>query len=1348
MNKNEDDSKSVTTESVGFSKDITPVKSKVKNRGKKRKRRNSQSSSENDDVLAENSVEVDRSLHATAIKNNLDETSVRKIIKKVVTNDRVLALVKMREEEDSGTEEDRLRPKLTRAKVKELMKVSPKTHATTAWNLENLELTPIKHIPVKTRPEVKALIAQELPEDEDDEEYEPTNDDVPSDDDQGLESCSDIDSQPRTPATPRSLHSSSPKVIKDGPFKVPQDVSTPTRRKLDLEEEATIALRTRSKLSLSSTSIEHIESTFVPPDDIPMPAVDDLWNQFLNECLNPASTSKNEDDDETDPEYNVAADPDAHDEDEESLGNSIIKISKKELNDLVTELFNIIPESTADEDLMADNLASSVLTEHSQTEVNTRWEGKREPTSDDENENRLSISDRITFEKKNYSRVSQGKSETQHKEVPSVKEIAIAPKKDAVIEKKKPVERRVSPRKATTVVRVCVREDEASSSIENAPPLLQENLKPVPRTTELVHIQVNQAKMLPEQITILQQQLRMHVQLATSSYLQLYVHPIHWSYANKYKEYLHVQLATSSYLQLYVHPIHWSYANKYKEYLEAFSKMTESNPKSVVNVCNLQPAIELITTWEKTVSANTPENQEMIKFILSEAERCKRRGFNRNLYVGEFHETFMKVVTNSPVFLYPYLLPAMPFRGDTPRRFCYLHSEDQLIALGMEQFWQYVRDNPQLYKQPPRAGGYGLSAVLALVAQHMMPWLGFPVLLSHVQGVRKHGDKDNPINIYMKTRTVAPVKHKLLPYNPQLTLYEQPENEVPRIFARYLAKTSKRFRNYLNRRSTRTGVPPVGVDIQLGQAAFEPSKEALPIQFSKPIVAHTPIPVADKFDIQITDETQKQTTNFYKFVETSTGAYLLPLTNVVMINPNSSTNMNNSIIANLPETSKTTENNRPNSEHCTCCIRLRKICRQKQTAITDYFGKRKQKKCSCQEKIYPKVSSRLRLLVNNYKYNYKRALHELQTKISMLKKKEKDIRLNDSDTSNNDSDLDDIVYVTNFHLKLLTKTALSKFAMEKKKLYRLFENFNPVEHDAVKLAVQVEKACGTRLEDLYKEFLCFLTPEQADKINAFKDYFRRNCTIDLIKKVEEHVKDLERQKTILTALYKVFTKNLTTACEMCTDILVTLDGYPTLAQYVYSLFPHRKETSSELTESSSPQKAATSSEPSAKPLDQTNCDESTLVGDPTADYEADMSMSSEEEDNSGSRSHSDSENNPQVCRPIKQENTTEYVTAASTPALHTVVTVSKTEDISECSNSSMQIMFEDEVKTEQPEWRRNEDKLILEILKEQLTPEERRDKTILDLVDDKNIIDLIADSLTDKSKEDIRTRILYLLQIV
>lgn len=83
------------------------------------------------------------------------------------------------------------------------------------------------------------------------------------------------------------------------------------RRQLDLKEDATIALRTRSKLSLSETPIEHIESSFIPPDDIPLPYVDDLWSDFLKDCLNPVSNTRNEDDDEADPEYNVAADPDA-----------------------------------------------------------------------------------------------------------------------------------------------------------------------------------------------------------------------------------------------------------------------------------------------------------------------------------------------------------------------------------------------------------------------------------------------------------------------------------------------------------------------------------------------------------------------------------------------------------------------------------------------------------------------------------------------------------------------------------------------------------------------------------------------------------------------------------------------------------------------------------------------------------------------------------------------------------------------------------------------------------------------------------------------------------------------------
>lgn len=73
---------------------------------------------------------------------------------------------------------------------------------------------------------------------------------------------------------------------------------------------------------------------------------------------------------------------------------------------------------------------------------------------------------------------------------------------------------------------------------------------------------------------------------------------------------------------------------------------------------------------------------------------------------------------------------------------------------------------------------------------------------------------------------------------------------------------------------------------------------------------------------------------------------------------------------------------------------------------------------------------------------------------------------------------------------------------------------------------------------------------------------------------------------------------------------------------------------------------------------------------------------------------------------------------------------------------------EEPVKPESHEWKRDEDKLILEVLKEHLTPEERKDKTILEMIDEKDIINMIADSLTYKSKTEVTNRVMYLLQML
>lgn len=109
------------------------------------------------------------------------------------------------------------------------------------------------------------------------------------------------------------------------------------------EEQENIALRTRSKLCLQTTSIETIESTFIPPDiDYDLYSFNQdveneeewEWMDFLNKYNLPLPGIDDEKDDEGDPEY-VAGESIPFDKEELRAG----LVPKKELSDLISELF-------------------------------------------------------------------------------------------------------------------------------------------------------------------------------------------------------------------------------------------------------------------------------------------------------------------------------------------------------------------------------------------------------------------------------------------------------------------------------------------------------------------------------------------------------------------------------------------------------------------------------------------------------------------------------------------------------------------------------------------------------------------------------------------------------------------------------------------------------------------------------------------------------------------------------------------------------------------------------------------------------------------------------------------------
>lgn len=106
--------------------------------------------------------------------------------------------------------------------------------------------------------------------------------------------CSDIDSQPRTPGealTQEDAAISTQYDEEEGVFKVPgEPPKTPSQSKVD----ETISRRTRSKISLTATPLEAFEGQCLDPDASAdnydtYTDPDESWQEFLKEFQQPLS---------------------------------------------------------------------------------------------------------------------------------------------------------------------------------------------------------------------------------------------------------------------------------------------------------------------------------------------------------------------------------------------------------------------------------------------------------------------------------------------------------------------------------------------------------------------------------------------------------------------------------------------------------------------------------------------------------------------------------------------------------------------------------------------------------------------------------------------------------------------------------------------------------------------------------------------------------------------------------------------------------------------------------------------------------------------------------------------------
>uniref|UniRef100_A0A1A7XBV9 Gon-4-like (C.elegans) n=1 Tax=Iconisemion striatum TaxID=60296 RepID=A0A1A7XBV9_9TELE len=328
--------------------------------------------------------QLDQSLETKSKQHNLTAVNVKNIIHEVITNEHVVAMMKAAINETEAVPP--FEPKMTRSKLKEVVE---KGVVIPTWNI-----SPIKKSSdlTKTPQFVDIPLADE---DSSDEEYRPDEEE----EDETAEDTfqeSDMESTASSPrgsrlnrgeedscspwqtsrtrsrrvkvglmGPPPPPKAPPPKGITDSIFlerlhAVEEELAgclKPYQLMSESEEESGVmACRTRSKRPLRNVPLGQLEAKLQAPDITPdmydssSAPEDKDWTDWLRGLMTTDVDNEEEGDDEDDPEYNFLADTDEPDL-EDYRDDKAVRITKKEVNELMEELFETLKEDLAGQEV-------------------------------------------------------------------------------------------------------------------------------------------------------------------------------------------------------------------------------------------------------------------------------------------------------------------------------------------------------------------------------------------------------------------------------------------------------------------------------------------------------------------------------------------------------------------------------------------------------------------------------------------------------------------------------------------------------------------------------------------------------------------------------------------------------------------------------------------------------------------------------------------------------------------------------------------------------------------------------------------------------------------------------------
>ncbi|XP_077576434.1 GON-4-like protein [Stigmatopora nigra] len=287
------------------------------------------------DQLGRLDIDLDRKSR----RHNLTAGNVRDILHEVITDERVVAMMKaaIRDTRDTPMFE----PKMTRSR----WKTAVRQGQCVDWSLSAEQ---------SWQPPQFADIQLDADEDSSDEEYRPQEEEDDTAEESFLSDCDVIwppeDQTPASGCRPTDDDAAAPSFLESlnaVEEELDRGPAYATFSSLGMEEEdggggGSLALRTRSKLPLVDVPLERLEAELPAPDgaadadEVGGGEEDRHWTRWLHGLV--ATHHEEEADDDDDPEYNVLDDLDEPDLEDYRTDRGV-QITKKEVNQLLEELF-------------------------------------------------------------------------------------------------------------------------------------------------------------------------------------------------------------------------------------------------------------------------------------------------------------------------------------------------------------------------------------------------------------------------------------------------------------------------------------------------------------------------------------------------------------------------------------------------------------------------------------------------------------------------------------------------------------------------------------------------------------------------------------------------------------------------------------------------------------------------------------------------------------------------------------------------------------------------------------------------------------------------------------------------